>query len=53
MTKSEIKERDRKAKGIKPQPIRGDTDDESRYRIATYITLRARGGRKTKKKAKK
>lgn len=53
MSKSEIKERDRKAKGIKPQPIKGDTDDESRHRIATYITLRARGGRKTKKKAKK
>jgi hypothetical protein len=52
MTKAEIKNRDEKAKGIKPQPIKGDTDDESRHRIATYITLRARGGKK-KKKAKK
>jgi len=50
MSKSEIKERDRKAKNIKPQPIKGDTDDESRHRIATYITLRARGVLKTKKK---
>jgi hypothetical protein len=53
MTKAEIKNRDEKAKGIKPQPIKGDTDDESRHRIATYITLRARGGGKKKKKAKK
>lgn len=53
MTKAEIKNRDEKAKGIKPQPIKGDTDDESRHRIATYITLRARGGAKKKKKAKK
>jgi len=52
MTKAEISKRDEKAKGIKPQPIKGDTDDESRHRIATYITLRARGGGK-KKKAKK
>ena len=53
MTRAEIKTRDEKAKGIKPQPIKGDTDDESRHRIATYITLRARGGGKKKKKAKK
>lgn len=50
MTKAEIKTRDERAKGIKPQPIKGDTDDESRHRIATYITLRARGGGKKKKK---
>lgn len=50
MTKAEIKKRDEKAKGIKPQPIKGDTDDESRHRIATFITLRARGGGKKKKK---
>lgn len=53
MTKAEIKKRDEKAKGIKPQPIKGDTDDESRHRIATFITLRARGGGGKKKKAKK
>jgi regulator of extracellular matrix RemA (YlzA/DUF370 family) len=50
MTKAEIRTRDEKAKGIKPQPIKGDTDDESRHRIATYITLRARGGGGKKKK---
>jgi len=53
MTRAEIRTRDEKAKGIKPQPIKGDTDDESRHRIATYITLRARGGVKKNKKAKK
>ena len=48
MTKAEIKKRDKTAKKVKPKPIKGDTEKESRYRIATYITLRARGGKKNK-----
>jgi hypothetical protein len=52
MTKGEISRRDDVAKKTKPQPIKGDTDEESKHRIATYIVLRSRGGAK-KKKAKK
>ena len=52
MTKGEISRRDDVAKKTKPQPIKGDTDEESKHRIATYIVLRSRGGGK-KKKAKK
>jgi len=52
MTKAEISRRDDVAKKTKPQPIKGDTDEESQHRIATYIVLRSRGGGK-KKKAKK
>jgi hypothetical protein len=51
MTKGEISRRDDVAKKTKPQPIKGDTDEESKHRIATYIVLRARAGKK--KKAKK
>ena len=51
MTKAEISRRDDVAKKTKPQPIKGDTDEESQHRIATYIVLRARAGKK--KKAKK
>jgi hypothetical protein len=48
MSKSEIKKRDKTAKKVKPKPIKGDTEEESKYRIATYITLRSRGGKKNK-----
>lgn len=48
MTKGEIRKRDKTAKKVKARPIKGDTEEESRHRIATFITLRARGRKKNK-----
>jgi hypothetical protein len=48
MTKGEIRKRDRTAKKVKAKPIKGDTEEESKHRIATFLTLRARGGKKKK-----
>jgi len=39
--KDELK-RDKIAAKTKPKPIKGDTDDESRHRIATFIYIRNR-----------
>ena len=44
MTKKEIKSRDKTAKKVKAKPIKGnDTEENARYRLATYIELRKRG----------
>ena len=48
MTRGEIRKRDKTASKVKAKPIKGDTEEESKHRIATYITLRARGGKKKK-----
>ena len=61
MSKKEITSRDRIAKKVKANPIKkGDTAENAKYRLATYIELRKRGGKKEKpvksgkkKKAKK
>lgn len=58
MTKKEIKSRDRIAKKVKAKPIKGkDTEENAKYRLATYIELKKRGqepkGKKAKKKGKK
>ena len=61
MSKKEISSRDRIAKKVKANPIKkGDTAENAKYRLATYIELRKRGGKKEKpvksgkkKKAKK
>jgi hypothetical protein len=61
MSKKEITSRDRIAKKVKATPIKkGDTAENAKYRLATYIELRKRGGKKEKpvksgkkKKAKK
>jgi len=58
MTKKEIKSRDKIAKKVKAKPIKGkDTEENAKYRLATYIELRKRGqepkGKKAKKKKKK
>lgn len=58
MTKKEIKSRDKTAKKVKAKPIKGkDTEENARYRLATYIELRKRGaepkGKKPKKSKKK
>jgi hypothetical protein len=61
MSKKEITSRDKIAKKVKAKPIKtGDTAENAKYRLATYIELRKRGGKKEKpvksgkkKKAKK
>ena len=58
MTKKEIKSRDKLAKRVKAKPIKGkDTEENAKYRLATYIELRKRGqepkGKKKKAKKKK
>jgi len=61
MSKKEITSRDKIAKKVKANPIKkGDTAENAKYRLATYIELRKRGGKKEKpvksgkkKKAKK
>lgn len=58
MTKKEIKSRDKIAKRVKAKPIKGkDTEENAKYRLATYIELRKRGqepkGKKKKVKKKK
>ena len=61
MSKKEIKSRDRIAKKVKAKPIKGnDTEENAKYRLATYIELRKRGQepkgkapKKGKKKKKK
>ena len=61
MTKKEIKSRDKIAKKVKAKPIKGkDTEENAKYRLATYIELRKRGQepkgkapKKSKKKKKK
>jgi hypothetical protein len=56
MTKAEIIARDRKAKSSKItkniRAIKGnDTDENAKYRFATYLQIRMRGGKKAMKKA--
>lgn len=61
MSKKEIKSRDKLAKKVKAKPIKGnDTEENAKYRLATYIELRKRGEepkgkapKKGKKKKKK
>jgi hypothetical protein len=61
MTKKEIKSRDKIAKKVKAKPIKGkDTEENAKYRLATFIELRKRGQepkgkapKKGKKKKKK
>ena len=48
MTKGEIRKRDKTASKVKARPIKGDTEEESKHRIATFITLRSRGKKKKK-----
>ena len=49
MSKKEISSRDRIAKKVKANPIKkGDTAENAKYRLATYIELRKRGGKKEK-----
>jgi len=48
MTRGEIRKRDKTASKVKARPIKGDTEEESKHRIATFITLRARGKKKKK-----
>jgi hypothetical protein len=44
MTKKEIKSRDKLAKKVKAKPIKGkDTEENAKYRLATFIELRKRG----------
>jgi hypothetical protein len=53
MTKKEIKSRDKIAKKIKAKPIKGkDTEENAKYRLATYIELRKRGQEPKPKKKK-
>lgn len=54
MTKKEIKSRDKTAKKVKAKPIKpGDTEENARYRLATFIELRKRGAEPKGKKPKK
>jgi len=57
MSKKEIKSRDKLAKKVKAKPIKGnDTEENAKYRLATYIELRKRGEEpkgKAPKKGKK
>jgi hypothetical protein len=59
MTKKEIKSRDKLAKKVKAKPIKGkDTEENAKYRLATFIELKKRGEEpkgkaKKKKKGKK
>lgn len=58
MTKKEIKSRDKIAKKVKAKPIKGkDTEENAKYRLATFIELRKRGqepkGKAPKKSKKK
>ena len=48
MTKGEVRKRDKTASKVKARPIKGDTEEESKHRIATFITLRSRGKKKKK-----
>ena len=54
MSKSDIKDRDRLAPKVKGHSgYKGDSEEENRYRLATYITLRGKGGSKKEGKDKK
>lgn len=54
MTKKEIKSRDKIASKVNAKPIKGkDTEENARYRLATFIELRKRGAEPKNKKAKK
>ena len=58
MTKREIISRDRKARSAKItkniRAIKGnDTDENAKYRFATYLQIRMRGGKKGKVQSKK
>ncbi|MBM3887097.1 hypothetical protein FJ364_04140 [Candidatus Dependentiae bacterium] len=47
MSKSELGSRDRLAKKVKADPIKGkDTKENAKYRLATYITIKNRKGDK-------
>ena len=53
MSKSEISRRDRTATKVKAKAIKGkDTEENARYRLATYITLQGRGKSESKVKSK-
>lgn len=53
MTKKEIKGRDRIAKKVKAKAIKGkDTEENAKYRLATYIQLKKRGQEPKGKKKK-
>jgi hypothetical protein len=54
MSKKEIKRRDTRAKNLNTsrlRPIKGDTEKEMKYRVATFIEL-AKRGKKGKKKSR-